>query len=192
MKEILKRASQLLEPHGFVRQKHQFLRLQNNLLQGIGFDFAGARFYCTVYILPAYMGAENLHYTYGNRLEYITGHPVDLERDLAETVLPYFDEVSTPERLLYVLRWKPQRAKKFLCCPPVDLQRLKLYTAMYLGKDVSRPLQKTKQALSQCTHLSRAVLDRLHGELVELEALQTAPPNEREAYFQRNIIAFTA
>ena len=136
--------------HGFKLLKRTFLiRSRANLLQMICFNFQGSSMHCHIAIQPLYIPASFLHFTYGNRLNYfktqekgtwgtdVTKIDNDIDRIMSlleKNVMPFFDEVSSPETFINYTVALKHKASLFndVMCAPYFAEIYKGYSYLYM------------------------------------------------------------
>ena len=185
---------------GYQRKDRCFYQIKNDLAFCVEVDFPGLA-YATYYVLPLYMPMEVRHYTYGNRL---SGLPA-LTRDASEqevdgwcealldrlerTVFPFFDRVASPEKLARFASGRWRATSKHLFCPDEKLQRLLLFTYLYLqdGKKTARAAGELRALLDRKPLLSAVTREECENELNLVNGLSKQPLDAAKRYCEENI-----
>ena len=148
-KQIREFIKQFAYNNNFMLYQRTFaVREVENLLHIVCFDFPPASMQCHVAIQPLYVPEANLHFTFGNRLNYLGVRKSGLwgreeskiHEDIEEisnllesNALPWFNEVSSPEKLIgYIIG--DSISGSIIQCPPF-LRTLYLgFSYLYIKK----------------------------------------------------------
>ena len=172
---------------GFTNKGNCYYYIKNDIAFCISFDFGGL-VYCTAHVMPLYMPCEGLYYTFGDRLGCIPGSTVDallstagaseaemwfddLMDALHKIILPFFNTISSPLQLLRFVNGNSAAVKAFFRCPPDQLDRLRVFTYLYLndGDHLRKAIQHAYKSLSRANYTERMKEER-NRELSSLEA----------------------
>lgn len=106
-----------MEENGFLRENNNYSRIQNNLSFNIKLEETQSMVYVWFYIMPDYIASDDIYYTYGNRVSSLNCvRFLSLSRNASKTevyewcsqlckclneiIFPFFDSVSSPEKLM--------------------------------------------------------------------------------------------
>ena len=192
--QVIKHFVPIMAEHGFQRKRNNFFRESEDMIFGVSFENPGLM-YCQFYIIPLWIPTENIYYSYGNRLnnfakcpplcpessdEQISQWVINTITLLENSIFPFFDTVSTPEKLLDFLQSTHKNISKFLCCPQNQIDRLKIYLVLFLGKFEALPIEinrTIKNTLAMDCY-TEAVKANFLAELQNLNELQSSHKSE--------------
>lgn len=171
--ESKKYIKKFLSDRGFSNTKQTFYRIENDIAYCITFE-VGSLIYVVVHIVPLYIPSKRIYLTYGQRLNNITSSGVkailttekganktewldSFCRCIDDIVLPFFKNISSPEKLIGCLE-REKHHINFIRCPNIDLERLKMFTYLYLDDrfKLHLSLESYKSSLEECTFLTES------------------------------------
>jgi len=201
---IYKRVNPFFKQYGFTKKGGMYYRIENDIAFCITFEFPSyARVWC--HILPLYMPTSFAHLTYGQDLtqvyrrlscvlcklvdnseEMIDSWCLDVTEICRKFVFPFFESVSTPEKLLdccVAIKSSPQL---FLPFAGKFTFLLEGYTCLYLGKDLKagNAFRKYKKAVQSIPYITPDAVKKKMAELEHLKKLKTLSRQERANFFQ--------
>ena len=139
-----------MKSNGFRIRNRTYYYISNDIAYCITFEQPTGLMYIWAHINPLYMPNNFLSLTYGNRLNHISDVRLppleknansaeidqwcdDLLRYLDNVILPFFRQNDTPQKLVtYVEQPGRELVTRIICCPSIWLERLRMYTYMYL------------------------------------------------------------
>ncbi len=137
-----------MNEYGYTFSKKCFYKIQNDMAYCLQFDMPSGLVYATFFVMPLYIPSQNRYYTYGNRISSLhhskllplsksaSDDELNVWRELLcyyleKFVFPFFQEISTPSKLVKVIEKKKYLAGPFFFCPPVQVSRLLLFSYLY-------------------------------------------------------------
>lgn len=148
---IKKEIKTFMSQHNFSFIKPTILfRNKDNILHIINFDVHAPGFNCNIAIQPLYIPNDNIDLSFGNRLNHFKtklpgiwgyGDSSQDEKDLKEViglleinVLPWFEEVGTPEGIIRFLKYEWEKSKSLIVGFPPYLKFLYTgFSYMYIS-----------------------------------------------------------
>ena len=174
--KIVSQIRPYMDEHGYTFSKNHFYKIHNDIAYCLDFDVPGGLVYATFFIIPLYMPTQNRYYTYGNRVSSLrrskllplSKNALDDElkawcehlcKDLEKYVFPFFNEITTPSKLMNVIEKKKYLAAPFFSCPPVQISRLQLYSYLYVEdfEKLYLLIKKYPLIIQESTYLSETV-----------------------------------
>ena len=195
-REVKKRIMPYMKEKGFRLSGTTYLFTNNDIAYCIGFDTPGGLLYATQYVMPLYIPSGNRYYTYGNRLNPSKRLPI-LSKDADDKyidhwcdmfckcmefeVLPFFRKITTPEKLVNYVT--DANSPNFFC-PPVFIERLKVFTYLYLQKteDLIQSVQEYRRLLDEGSFLTNSSMQTYLEEVNMIERLLTDNDVDITAY----------
>lgn len=160
--------------HGFkLYQKTFALRIKNDLLQIVCFDFPPSGMQCHVAIQPLYIPEDNINFTFGNLLNrFMINKPglwgidiTKIEDDIREIsklletyIIPWFDKVSSARSLIEYVN---SRNINDIRCPPYFTNTILGFSYLYIND-----FRNAKYVLNKRLELSSNLI--LHSEREKL------------------------
>ena len=205
-RQVMAKIAPFMKENGYIQMNRVFYRIQNDIAYCIGFEMPNGSLYVWQYILPLYIPAEFPYLTYGSRLnrmpdvrlsfldkdadqDEILRWCIKLRQQLTEVIFPYFEEISSPAKLMRFLEsWFTMKGK-YLCIPPIHFCRLQLYTHLYLGNipKVEKVARKYRRVLKKSTTYTQAAISRDLKEIDAVLSLLAGSPEELEHFFDETI-----
>ena len=187
----------------FKRKRKYFYKILENLVFCVEFEKPGELIYVHYYVVPLYIPHECRSFTYGNRVIVNSNHivfkptrEVD-DGDIIEcisriqgyiqmTVLPLFDAVSTPRKLVDAVT---NNVDNMFFCTDIDVLRLQLFTYAFLGeyKNFWEIGRKYRRLLQGCTFLSNPVIEKYSSEIEKLQFMVHAGTMTLSKWFDETI-----
>ncbi len=141
---------EFMKSRGFKKRGNLYFNIKNDISFCINLEQPTGLLYCTFSVMPLYMPAQVRYFTYGNRLNSFSLHPIPtLKKDasdiavsnwslqlrsaLQSSVFPFFDSISDAPSLNVFLQNDLQNIGKYFFCAEIDIYRLKLYTNLVLN-----------------------------------------------------------
>ena len=206
--KIHKRLKPYAKERGLLRKGRTYYTITEDTAYCVSIENHTHDIYVHFYLMPLYMREENHILTYGERLNVLFFEEIPtLQKTATEEeidtwagivtgiidrcVLPFFRQVSSPEKLLdfLALSWEVQN--NYLRCPPVHRLRLKTYTQLYLHRQEAwAAVAELREELDKCGYLTDRLLQSLRTEADCLEAMCTWPHEELDSFFAESV-AFT-
>ena len=190
LKSVLTIISPFMSAMGFKRAGRHYFYISDNIAYCISLDAPSEIVYATAYIMPLYIPCEARYYTYGNRMNAIAGSVLPLlygKADCEEVndwceafcgavrddVLCFFREISTPEKLLEYVKQAEHGPTGRFNCPEVYLERLKVYTYLFLGDlpNTEMSIFQFRKAVKGSLFLATAIQQRYYDDIDDIDRL---------------------
>lgn len=198
---ISKKISPFLQSKGFCQSKRTFYYVKSDIAYCIGFEAPNSLMYVTAYVMPLYIPCETRYLTYGNRLNSIDSvslpllHKEDgplmtdewcdlLCQCIDRTIIPFFDRIDTPVKLVEYLSLSFCSTRWFFACPEVFIERLKMFTYLYL-QDASKTISsmdRYRTLLQKCDFMTNSCRQRLLNQVDEVSLIIQKGADDRTAY----------
>lgn len=205
--EVKKRLSSYMKEKGFRLHNKTYYYIHNDIAYCVTFDQPSVLMYTTVHVIPLYIPTEVKYYTYGNRLNHISDVKLHtLRADSAQTaitdwckqffnsmdhfIIPFFRQVDTPQKLLsYVVQAEEGKGTGYICCSRLDLERLRLYTYLYLRDFANAEIAANsyQDVATKCTYLIPSLREKLQNEAGEIKRLILKGSKIVDQYCQQTI-----
>ena len=145
---VIKKIAPHMKSRGFVLSGKNFYFISNDIAFCVTLEAPGGILYVTAYIMPLYIPCQNRYYTYGTRLNAACSLPLLQKKDDAETItrwcdmlckcidskiIPYYRKIENPNKLIEHIEHRGDHSLIVPAVPPVFMERLKMYTYLYLG-----------------------------------------------------------
>lgn len=147
--KVTKRISPYMKSRGFGLSGKNYYYISNDIAYCLALDAPGGLLYATAYIMPLYVPCESRYYTYGSRLNELWGIRLPLlQKDdhanmidgwcdalcqcIEEVIIPFYKQIETPNKLAEYVEHKANRLSGRFVCPNVFIERLMVYTYLYL------------------------------------------------------------
>ena len=186
-REVAKRLTPYMKAKGFMLSKGDYYYIANDVAYCISLDTPSGIIYVTAYIIPLYVPCEGRYYTYGKRVQDYSLPQLSKDSSTAEIdkwclalcqyfedyVFPFFERINSPDRIAkYVEKSRFTGIYEF-SCPPIHLERLKLFTYLYLNDltNVSKAIDSYRKLLRKNEFLADSVKKKL---LDEIDAVESA------------------
>ena len=188
LNNMKKKLKQTLSPMGFRNAGNCYYYIKNDIAFCLSFDQPSGILYCTVHIIPLYIPCERRHYTYGNRLNSFSNSSVgvlmksapDKEVDtwfenllytLRESIFPFFQSISSPLQLLHFVNSDPAVVNQFFHSPPDQLDRLRVFTYLYLNdyENLKCAIKHAYVSISRANYVDEVKNER-NSELSRIES----------------------
>lgn len=176
-----------MKENDFIRKNNNYSRIQNNLSFNVKLEETQSMVYVWFYIMPDYITSDNIYYTYGNRVSALNCvRFLPLSRNASKTeiyewcsqlctclnkiIFPFFDSVSSPEKLIRFAK-KITPGNEFLFCTKMELSRLCFMTYIFLNdKDNAKKEMKVyRKSILETTHLTEHIKKRYLDELNSIQ-----------------------
>ena len=196
----------LMKENGFTLSGKCFYLIKNDVAYCIEFESPTDFVYVWFYIIPLYMPCEHRFLTFGNRFSSVPKFNLQpLDRNFSEQeaalwcenlttcitkyVFPFFESMSTPEKILKFLKFPTPTKRAYFRCPDLFKLQLQTFSALFLGKNkqAKTALRKYTAAIKKCTFLQPAILEKYLQEAIHIEKLCSCDPAETKSFFQKNI-----
>lgn len=207
-KEVAKRITPFMQSKGFSLSGRNYYLISNNIAYCIAFDTPSGLMYVTEYILPLYIPCQCRYYTYGNRLNDIrkielpllhkdaNAEEIDiwcnlLQRHIEKKIIPYFEKISSAEKLIAYTRRRTHSPTAYLFCHSTEILRLQMFAYLYLGDLVKSAniAARYRDALQKASFFTDSVRQNLIAEITTVEKMTYSTSAEREDYFSQIITA---
>lgn len=188
--EILKRMTPYMKQKGFALSKSSYVRISNDVAQCIDFSVPTGIMYVTAYIIPLYVPCEGRYYTYGSRVQIpslltltrdsdavvIDKICDDLRQHFDRQIFPFFERVNSPEMIAQYIDQSCSTGISEFSCPPVCLERLKVFTYLYLGDvpKATKVISSYRKMLNENTFFTDSVKKKLLDEVASVELILSA------------------
>lgn len=188
VRKVANRISSYMKSKGFEFSGKNYYYIANNIAYCLAFDLPGGLLYVTAYIMPLYVPCENRYYTYGSRLNNIYGialpplhkdaNPDAIDKwcemlcqSIDQMVIPLYQQIGTPRKLVEYIEGKTGNSSFFCMCPNVFLERLKMYTYLFLRDCVkaNTAMNSYSNLLFNCTFLTEVACKKY---LCEIETIR--------------------
>lgn len=189
-KEVIKRIKPYMKSKCFQLSGRNYFRITNDIAFCISLDAPGGILYVTAYIIPLYIPCDSKYYTYGNRLnackdaglpplqrgvsmEELDSWCDSLIQCISDKILPFFDSINDPYRLVAYVEKKEYLSARTFHCPEVFAERLRAYTFFYLC-DFSQAdiaLKLYRRRLEDSVFLTESVRKKYLDEVILIESL---------------------
>jgi hypothetical protein len=206
MEKIHKKLRPYMRGKGLMRKGRVYFKIIGDIAYCIGFEFPGHNVHAYFFIVPMYMRYDSMHITYGERINTLfhekmpvlkktgtddeIGTWIETVTGILDThVLPFFDRIDTPEKLLNFLFDNWEQRKKYIFCPPLETIRLQMYTLLYLHRthEAKEAIESFRAELGQSTYLMDWIIKKCHEEANQLEGMLTMSDEEVDAFFAESI-----
>lgn len=208
-REVSKRITPYMKSKGFLLSGKSYYLVKNDIAFCIGFDTPSGLLYVTAYVMPLYVPCQMKYYTYGNRLNMIRDIQLPLLRkddnsvaidkwcsllceQISKKVLPYFEQVSTPESFMEFVKQSPQYSDAMFRCPEVYIARLQMYTCLYNSqfKEIDYVIGWYQQLLEESSFLTDGARAAFMDEIDKVRMqIQNGEGSAKE--YSQQIIALT-
>lgn len=181
---------------GFSKERSYYYRIENDIAYCIGIEHPPSLFRVQFYIIPLYISYDFVVLNYGNELRKWWNGEADMEgflnyvkTEIIETILPFFDSISTPDALISFLRQDYSVIRTRFRGAWHFQSALQAYTALRINDEEAffEALRQGRSLLSRAHCYLPSLHQKMFDELDELERLWTAPESEKERFFQNNI-----
>ena len=216
MPKIYKQMIPFFRAHGFTKQRNYFYKIENEIAFCVLFERPSDLVYVKCYIIPLFVPAEMHYLNYGNRLRYmnhvhlpqLTGKNTDqdlldwcgrVQHVLETDVFPFYEEISTPARLLHYISISIHDRFGFFHRENYDTLRLQIFTELYLRKfdeferlavlymDAVRSSTLIPSLKEQCANEMMDLREKIgRGEAYMDEYFRQVCSHTREVCFQLN------
>ena len=206
MDKIHKEIKPYMAKNGFLRKGRIYYRISHDISYCIGFDNPGHNVHAYFFLMPLYIRSEFQYLTYGERLNILfhkeipvldktatDGQIIDWVNSITNLisayVLPFFQNISTPEKLLSFLSNDWEIIKKHIHCPPLDRLKLKMFTLLYLHRkvDAMGAIEEYREELKKCDYLVDRLIVKYNEEANMLESLASKSDKELDSFFAESI-----
>ena len=145
--DLLKPYKAFFQNYGYSLKGGMFYKIENDI--AFCFSFSNiSLIYCDYYFIPLYIPAPCRYFTYGNRLEALTRLAVrpfvksecfedwmnDVTKVAANEIIPFFDKISSPEKLISLINRNDPSFDHFTGCSRCNKGILCIYTNLYLER----------------------------------------------------------
>ena len=198
--QVIKRIDSYMRSRGFSLFEKNYYYISNDIAYCISFEMPGGLLYVTAYIMPLYLPCECRYYSYGRRLnnhykrlftlkkndnnETICQWCEELCQCIEKEILPVYKQIETPDILLEHIENTNGLAYRFFTCPPVFIERLKMFTYLYL-RDINKiriALEDYRDLIRSSSFFTSAVCENLLEEANLLEYYIQEKPEASAAY----------
>ena len=205
MSTIYKYMKPFFKDRGYLYAHGSFYKIRNNIAYCIYFGRPSDIVYVRLYILPLYMQMEEHHITYGNRicsmyhgkLPQINGNLSEenivtwcniLEEILCNDVFVFFEQISSPEKLLVYMDANPDLICRYLFCGDYYRKLICVYTCLYLHKydRLTIEIEQCREALARHPFLAM-IKKRKYEEIAQLEQIAKCSNDSVDKFFQQVI-----
>lgn len=206
-RDILKKIAPFMKSKGFLRSGYsgRFYYVANDIAYCILFEKPSIFIYVNAYIMPLYIPTEFVYLSYGARLndlcrlEFPTiseNNPDFIEewcamfcKTIEDKIIPIFKQISSPERLIRELEQESPSLIWFLSCPPFFIEKLKMYTYLYLQSPVEAEsaIDRYRKELSQCSYFTEKSVQQFYDQSNVVEALIHEDRQKRESFIANTI-----
>ena len=209
LSKVLKNISPFMKANGFLRSGNSFYYIANDIAYCIALDMPGGSLYVTACVMPLYMPCDCKYYTYGNRLNNHLGYVLPLLKADADRemicdwcnalcqciqleVLPFYEQIETPKALARYVEHMSDLNSSFFFCPQVFVERLKMYTYLYL-RDYDKTniaIKRYHDLLISNTFMSSMTQQKFLEECREIQDLVRRNRQDVSTFF-RNVLSAT-
>ena len=189
--EVKKRIGPYMKQKGFRIRNKRYFYIKNDIAFCVSFEQPTGWMYTWAHVNPLYVPHEFIFLSYGNRLNNIAdirlpelrkgSDPAEIDawcqlffRSMDEHILPFFQQIDTPENLMaYVDRLEGKRAVKIMCCTPLWADRLRMYTPLYLH-DLPKSdaaANTYRRTITDCSNMVVSLREKLQKEADEIKLL---------------------
>lgn len=145
---VIKKIAPYMKSQGFVLSGKNFFYVSNDIAFCVALDAPCGILYVTAYIMPLYIPCQHRYYTYGTRLNTACMLPLLQKKDDPEVlarwcdtlckcidskIIPYYRKIENPNKLIEYIEHRADHSSIVPAVPPVFVERLKMYTYLYLG-----------------------------------------------------------
>ena len=196
-----------MKAKGFLRSGYsgRFYYVANDIAYCVTFEKPSTLIYVQAYVIPLYIPAEAIYYTYGECLRYLPGLELrtlkedepdlmeqwcaDFCRSIEEKILPVFQQIPSPEALIGELENESPALKWFFFCPKIHIEKLKMYTYFYLQRlsETQATIESYCKELDQCDFLTKTCIQRCLAEADVVATLLHKSAKERETFIADTI-----
>ncbi len=196
----------LMKKMGFSLFRRCFYSIKNDVAYCVEFESPSSSIYVWFYIIPLYMPYEHRTFSFGNRCSSVAKFNLpplsrdsseqeailwceDLRACLINYIFPFFQSISTPQKILDFLKIPTKKRRLYFFCAKLFKLRLKTFSALYLGekKQAQTALSKYVKALKKCSFLHLDILNDFFQEAISIKELFSCQPAALKFYFQNNI-----
>lgn len=204
IKRVIGRISQHMEDRGFLIANRCFYMVRNNMAFCVELESPGALLYASFYIIPLFIPCETRYHTYGNRIHSLPQanlSPLPKNADATEIddwcirlcgcleniIFPFFEKVSTPQKLLDFVSERYNAPQRYIFCPDVQICRLQLFLYAYLGDNVGfvKTERTYRSLLHSCTYFTETVKSRFVQEIDGVELLMRKESQSIAEWFEQ-------
>lgn len=202
--------SKFMRSKGFSRKGSLFYRIQNDIAFCVLFECTPSCVNCLYCIMPLFIPMDYVGIEFGGRMNcsafcYVPSAEREVSSDelnhwtsrifsaIEEELLPFYEEISSPEKLLsYVRRHYHRMMGYFNCREEIHLQKLEMYLCFYLSdrEGFIRVAERYRKGIMNSPNTVHSLLQRRLNEVNKLEQIVMNDPVEIDAYC-RDAIAFT-
>lgn len=184
-REVAKRLTPYMKAKDFLLSKGTYCYVRNDIAYCISFDTPSGIMYVTAYIIPLYIPCEGRYYTYGKRVQPHGVPPLSKDSNATEVdtwcnalcqyfedhLFPFFERICSPVKVAqYIKRSRLTGIKEF-SCPPIHIDRLKLFTYLYLNDltEVANVIISYRESLRETGFLTDSTKKILLDEIEMVE-----------------------
>lgn len=206
MYKVHKKLKPIMKQMGLLQKGRYYYRINNGIVYSIGFDNPGFDVLAYFFLFPLYIPDNTVSISYGKRLnmqfhdkmpslvktattEEISAW-VETVADILDTyVLPFFQQVDSPQKLLDFLAQDLESRKEYFRCPPLNTIKLKMYTLLYLHRkaEAFEAIKEYRAELMQHSNIREHFLKSCQEEADRLEGMITMRDEELDKYFSETI-----
>ena len=184
---------EFMKSRSFKKRGNLYFNIQNDISFCINLEQPTGLLYCTFSVMPLYMPAQVRYFTYGNRLNSFSLHPIPtLKKDASDiavsnwslqlrsalhsSVFPFFDSISDVPSLNVFLQDDLQNIRKYFFCAEIDIYRLKLYTNLALNNTdiLLKMLTDSPRVLERSPHIQGEVKRKYTEEFSTIHHIATS------------------
>lgn len=200
---------EFMKSNNFRKCGNLYFNIKNDISFCINLEQPTGLVYCTFSVMPLYMPAQVRYFTYGNRLNSFSPHPVptlkkeasdfavsnwslQLRSALQETVFPFFDSISDASSLNEFLQDDLQNIRKYFFCAEIDIYRLNLYTNLALNRNniLLEMLSDSSGVLERSPHIQGEIKRKYVEEFSNMYHIVTTHGFD-SCQFIKNTIQYT-
>lgn len=197
IQHVIKKCKPYMKSQGYSLKGRTFFKLQSDIAYCVTLE-PGAHVYVEVHIIPLFQPMEFLYLTYGKRIvpnffyvrkgdaeEWIDAWCEELAAELERSVFPYFESISTVQKLQDFLSGSNQDIRNYMFTTNEHLERLRAYVHFYLHDDAAlfASAQRLRSYLPTSVYSPKIREDMLQ-QIHTLEQLTKEPLAVRQKYIQ--------
>lgn len=198
IQHVIQKVKPYMQSQGFSLKGRTFFKLQSDIAYCVTLE-PGACVYVNVHINPLFMPMEFLHLTYGKRIvpnffyvkkgdseEWIEAWCQELAAELEKSVFPYFESISTAQKLRSFLLGSKQDIRNDLVATDEHLYKLMAYVGFYLQEEamLSTAANWLRIRLSTSGAYSPEIREDILQQVQTLEQLAKEPLAVQQAFLQ--------
>lgn len=201
MSSELKTISDAIKPVltelGYRRKGNTFYKVSGSFAFCVMVEHPGL-YYARYYLIPLYMPQDQVCLTYGKRFRHwwdgngdVTLFISQVIDGIREEVIPFFQQINSPARLLAFLRQDDGSVRPCFDCPRFRCSLLAAYTALTLhdSQAFHSAVSETREFWSEAAaHYTRNAAESFEAELTNLEQLTLRSDAEIDQLFQDRVL----